>query len=188
MLTNKMTRGSRGRPSTYKKRPASLDRHTSNMALNIVARKVEAAKANNGGVVKYKMITDIVESMKPTIPWLTKDMLKNHMKKLEREYEASAREPPQQEQDDINAAILANGNGRNDSSTLSSLTLEDAIILDKNTTAANGSTTEDVNSTVKDGTTTLGGRPKGTNAKSQREYDDNNDWQCSMLQGNIKSF
>jgi hypothetical protein len=59
---SKMTR-SRGRSSTYNKRPANLDRHTCDMALNIVARKVEVAKANNGGVVKYKAITDIVESM-----------------------------------------------------------------------------------------------------------------------------
>jgi hypothetical protein len=55
-----MTR-SRGRPSTYNKRPANLNRHTCDMALNIVARKVEVEKANNGGVVKYKAMTDIVE-------------------------------------------------------------------------------------------------------------------------------
>jgi hypothetical protein len=75
-------RQSRGRPSAYKKRPANLDRHTCDMALDIVARKVEVAKANNGGVVKYKAITDIVESMKPTIPWLTKGMLRNHINKM----------------------------------------------------------------------------------------------------------
>jgi hypothetical protein len=79
---SEMTR-SRGRPSTYNKRPANLDRHTCDMALNIVARKVEVAKANNGGVVvKYKAITDIEESMKPTIPWLSKAMLRNHINKM----------------------------------------------------------------------------------------------------------
>ncbi len=55
------------------------------MALNIVARKIEVEKANNGGVLKYKAMTDIVNSMKPTLPWLTKDMLRNHIKKLNKE-------------------------------------------------------------------------------------------------------
>ena len=55
------------------------------MALNIVARKVEIAKANNGGVVPYAAMTDIVESMKPTLPWLTKGMLRSHINKLNKE-------------------------------------------------------------------------------------------------------
>jgi hypothetical protein len=55
------------RPSTYKKRPAGLDRYTCDVSLNIVARKVEVAKANNGGVLKYRAMTDIVNSMKPTL-------------------------------------------------------------------------------------------------------------------------
>jgi hypothetical protein len=42
---SKRTR-SRGRPTTYKKRPSNLDCHTCDMALYIVVRKVEAAKAN----------------------------------------------------------------------------------------------------------------------------------------------
>ncbi len=44
------------------------------MALNIVARKVEITKANNGGIVLYAAMSDIVNSMKPTLPWLTKGM------------------------------------------------------------------------------------------------------------------
>lgn len=73
------------RPSSYKKRPTNLDRYTCDMALNIVARKVEIAKANNGGVVPYAAMTDIVESMKPTLPWLTKGMLRSHINKLNKE-------------------------------------------------------------------------------------------------------
>ena len=55
------------------------------MALNIVARKVEVAKANNGGVLKYRAMTDIVNSMKPTLPWLTQRMLRSHINKLNKE-------------------------------------------------------------------------------------------------------
>ena len=81
----------RRRPTTYKKRPVELDRQICEMALNIAARKVEVAKANNGGVVKYKAMTDIVESMKPTFPWLTKSMLRNHMNKINKMMREAAR-------------------------------------------------------------------------------------------------
>ena len=147
---SKMTR-SRGRSSTYNKRPANLDRHTCDMALNIVARKVEVAKANNSGVVKYKTITDIVESMKPTIPWLTKAMLRNHINKMKRD---AARTPP--DEDDTAAA---NGGGKS-SSTLSSLTLDiDAVTAGGTSTTTMGGTREDND----------GGRPKGSSANSKRD-------------------
>ena len=108
------------RPSTYKKRPADLDRYTCDMALNIVARKVEVAKANNGGVLKYKAMTDIVNSMKPTLPWLTKGMLRNHVNKLNKEkMKRDTARPP----DEDVAGATAN-NGGESTSTLSALTLD----------------------------------------------------------------
>ena len=53
------------------------------MALDIVARKVQIVKANNGGVAPYGAVTAIVSDMKPTLPWLNVEMLtRSHMKKL----------------------------------------------------------------------------------------------------------
>ena len=74
------------------------------MTLDIVARNVEVAKANYGGVLKYKAMTDIVESMKPTIPWLTK---------------RNVEKPHQQAESEDVIAATAN-NGRVSTSTLSS--------------------------------------------------------------------
>jgi hypothetical protein len=70
------------RPLAYKKRPQGLDRYTCNMALNIVERKVEIARANNNGSVPHGALNDIVTQMKPTLHWLTKDMLRSHVNKL----------------------------------------------------------------------------------------------------------
>ena len=70
------------RPLAYKKRPQGLDRYTCNMALNIVERKVEIARANNNGSVPHGALNDIVTQMKPTLHWLTKDKLRSHVNKL----------------------------------------------------------------------------------------------------------
>ena len=69
-------------PSKYNKRPSYLDKHSCELAPQIVARKLETAKANGGGVrLPYGTITRVVEEMKPTFPWLTMGMVKSHMKK-----------------------------------------------------------------------------------------------------------
>ena len=70
------------RPSTYRKGPPNLDRYTCSMALNIVARKVEIAKANNGGTTPYGTLSGIVAKLKPNLPWLTRAMLRTHIKKI----------------------------------------------------------------------------------------------------------
>ena len=70
------------RPSTYRKRPPNLDRYTCIMALTIVARKIEIAKANNGGTTPYGTLSGIVAKMMPTLPWLTREMLRTHIKKI----------------------------------------------------------------------------------------------------------
>ncbi len=73
------------RPSTYRKRPSNLDCYTCDVALNIVARKVEITKANNGGTMPYGTLSGIVTKMKPTLPLLTRDMSRTHIKKLNKE-------------------------------------------------------------------------------------------------------
>ena len=126
------------------------------MALNIVARKIEVEKANNGGVLKYKAMTDIVNSMKPTLPWLTKDMLRNHIKKLNKEkMKREAARPP----DDVDAAASpANDGGGQSTSTLSALTLD---------TGGNSDTMPGITSSGSEDN--LGGRPKGSSAESKRD-------------------
>jgi hypothetical protein len=47
------------------------------MVFDIVARKIEIAKANNNGLVPHGALNDIVTQMKPTLPWLTKEMLRS---------------------------------------------------------------------------------------------------------------
>ena len=81
--------GSRGatRPLIYKKKPAGLDTFTCNMALDHIATRIMIARANNtnnAGVAPHRAITNIVEEMKPTLPWLNKEMVKNHLKKLKK--------------------------------------------------------------------------------------------------------
>ncbi len=55
------------------------------MALNIVARKVEIMKANNIGVAPYGAVSAIVSKMKPSLPWLNAEMLRSHLKKLNKQ-------------------------------------------------------------------------------------------------------
>ena len=152
---------SRRRPSTtYKKRPANLDRYTCDMALNIVARKVEVEKANNGGVLKYNAMTDIVNSMKPTLPWLTKGMLRNHVNKLNKEkaMKKDAGRPP--DEDVVGATT---NNGGESTSTLSTLTLDTGGNSDtRDCTTMGGVTSREEDSNV-------GGRPKGSSAESKRD-------------------
>lgn len=100
----------KSRPLAYKKRPQGLDRYTCNIALNIVARKVEIVKANNNGSVPHGALNDIVTQMKPTLPWLTKEMLRSHVKKLNRQKTCEPPMPPAE--------------GDVFSSTLSPLTIE----------------------------------------------------------------
>ena len=120
-----LPKSGRRRPcSAYKrKRPANLDDYTCDMALYIVVRKVEIAKANNNcDVLKYKANTDIVKSINPTLPWLTSNkgiMLRNHIDKLHKvKMKGDAARPP----DEDVIAATANNDGES-SSTFSALTL-----------------------------------------------------------------
>jgi hypothetical protein len=147
----------RRRPSAYKKRPANLDRYTCDIALDIVATKVEVAKANNGGILKYKAMTDIVESMKPTLSWLTKGMVRNHINKLNKK--VKMRGDAARPEDDKNViAATANNDSGEFTSTLSALTLSTNSNTLPGTTM--GTTAGDDN---------VGGRPKGSTAKSKCE-------------------
>ena len=155
------TRSSSRRPSTYEKRTANnLDCNTCDMALNIVARKVEVEKANNGGVLKYNAMTDIVNSMKPTLPWLTKGMLRNHINKLNKK-KTTTRDDERPPDQDVVASATANDAGES-TATLSTLTpntgVNSDMLAEDTITGATSSEDED----------NVGGRPKGSSANSKR--------------------
>ena len=111
------------RPSTYRKRPPNLDCYTGDVALNIVARKVEITKANNGGFMPYGTLSGKVTKMKPTLPWLTRDMLWMHIKKLNKE---KVREvtPANDVNNYTDSVDKAGTCSNNVSSTISQLTLD----------------------------------------------------------------
>ena len=120
------------------------------MALDIVARKVQIVKANNGGVAPYGAVTAIVSDMKPTLPWLNVEMLtRSHMKKLNQQ---KSKQP----------AECATASPAADSS-YSTLTVDtkfpvDSSIVNDNTTA------------TPTGTSILGGRPVGSTTSNKRDF------------------
>ena len=71
------------RRGKYKEKTFGHNQETINLNLNHVERELSALKANSGGSkVPYGAITDIVKIMKPLLPWLTKNMIQNRMRKL----------------------------------------------------------------------------------------------------------
>jgi hypothetical protein len=155
---------SKNRPSIYKKRPTGLDSYTCDMNLNIVARKVEIVKASNGGVAPYGAIRDIVNELKPTLPWLNKEMIRTYMKKIRkgevrnRPLEPGTTLPPAE-------ATSVQQDGSNNSSTLSTLTAEEAAFLERVQCCNNNPAT----ATTRAGTTSMGGRPSGSTVNNKRE-------------------
>ena len=159
-------------PLANKKRPPNLNHYTCNMALNIVARKVEIAKANNSGIVPYAATTDIVNSMKLTLPWLTKGMLRNHTSKLNKEkIQKDAARPPDE---DVAATANNHSGGGSSTSTLSALTFDTTGGGNSGTADGTGTTMEASTSSDEDDSTT-GGRPKGSSDKSNDTSRNSND-------------
>jgi hypothetical protein len=56
--------------------------YTINLNLDYIVRELEAAKANNDGKIPYGGISDMYKKMKPALPWLTRDMIKYRLRKL----------------------------------------------------------------------------------------------------------
>jgi hypothetical protein len=73
---------SRTRPIKYKVKP--LCQHSKdilNLNLNRIVRELEVVRTKNGGRITYGSITTIVLKMQPVLPWLTKDMIQNELRK-----------------------------------------------------------------------------------------------------------
>ena len=78
MATTKKKSG----PSKYKVKPKSHFQDTLSLNLNHIVSELEAAKANNGGKIPYGGINKIVQQMQPMLPWLTKTLIQNQLRKL----------------------------------------------------------------------------------------------------------
>jgi hypothetical protein len=164
------------RPPTYRKRPPDLDRYTCNVALNIVARKVEIAKANNGGTIPYGALSGIVTKMKPTLPWLTKEMLRTHIKKLNKA--KNSEHTLASDEDNNNTGVDEEGgaSSNNISSTLSQLTVNSTVTAARGDKNRSGGTYGTAAATVLlpndfSSSEFLGscGRPKGSTINNKRD-------------------
>ena len=72
--------------SRRKKDKATFDPVVAAPILNTILVEIETAKANHDSkTVPYGFIATLIEKKKPMIPWLTKDRIYNHMKKLKKE-------------------------------------------------------------------------------------------------------
>ena len=57
--------------------------YTINLNLNYIVRELEAAKQTTTEEFRMEeFLVCICDKMKPALPWLTKDMIKYHLKKL----------------------------------------------------------------------------------------------------------
>ena len=128
---------------------------------------VEIAKANNGGIVPYAAMSDIVNSMKPTLPWLTKGMLRNHISKLNKEkIQKDAARPPDE---DVAATANSHSGGGSSTSTLSALTFDTTGGGNSATAAGTTGTTMGASTCNDEDDNAAGGRPKGSSDKSKRD-------------------
>jgi hypothetical protein len=151
------------RPSTYKKGPPGLDTYTCNMALNIVARKVEIMKANNGGVAPYDAVSAIVSKMKPTPPWLNVEMLRSPLKKLNKQKSKQ----PAECATTSPAANVGVGTINNGDSSHSTLTVDTTFPVDDSSFGDNNNTTTP--STPNGTSVRASGRPAGSITSNKRD-------------------
>ncbi|KAI2506247.1 hypothetical protein MHU86_8182 [Fragilaria crotonensis] len=80
--TNNNKKTSRTRPSNYKVKP--ICKHSKDILtlnLNRIVRELEAVKTKNGGKIPYGSITATVQKMQHVLPWLTKNMIQNQLRK-----------------------------------------------------------------------------------------------------------
>lgn len=79
---NNKKKTSRTRPSNYKIKP--IGKHSKDILtlnLNRIVRELEAVKTKNGGKIPYGSITAIVGKSQHILPWLTKNMIQNRLRK-----------------------------------------------------------------------------------------------------------
>jgi hypothetical protein len=162
------------RPKKYKKRPVGLDHHTCDMNLDIIAKKLECVKANNGAATPYGAIRDIVKTMKPTLPWLNTEMVRFHMRKLEKGKNAHTMPPPPPaggtDSSSTNDSAISSLTSNSVSPSAGHVFRTEEIEFSTNG-RTNRSAIEDYNAAVEEDTdiNILGGRPKGSTNCSIRD-------------------
>jgi hypothetical protein len=57
--------------------------------LTTIATELELQKANNKGKVPYGALARLVHEYKESFPWLSKDMIQNHIRKLSKQTEST---------------------------------------------------------------------------------------------------
>jgi hypothetical protein len=102
-----------------------IDKHAKALALNIVASRVEAARANSyGATAPYGAIKTIIEEMLPTFPWLSKNMVKYHLIKLNKKGNEDSATTSMALTTTPPYSSLERHSDQTSSSTLSTLTVE----------------------------------------------------------------
>jgi hypothetical protein len=118
-----------------KKRPAGvrIDKHAKEVALNIVATRVETLRANSeGATAPYGAINTIIADLLPTFPWLSKSMVKYHLIKLNKQGNEDRRAFPTVTATSISCSLSSGRDSDRTSSTLSTLTAEDDSVSGSN--------------------------------------------------------
>ncbi len=104
--------------------------------LTTIATELELQKANNKGKVPYGALARLVQEYKESFPWLRKDMVQNHIRKLGKQQKITA--TLRQESGSDNSGISSLLQLSTSSSTkLSSLTSTNESNIDDDSTTAN---------------------------------------------------
>ena len=61
---------------------SSLDKSTVDTIIRRLVIQLKTEKENNGGRLPYKSLSSIVARMQPTIPWLNREKIRYHMRKI----------------------------------------------------------------------------------------------------------
>ena len=159
----------RNRPSKYR----TKNSNAVHLVLSHIVQTLEMSRANNNGKIPYGFLRKIVEENKLLCPWITRDMVKHHLKKYHKTgVEAPSGDVPLPEQalamststseeggitSSATTAFLPTGPFSTTAGSSSPGTTEDPILL----TPLDQNYTEEENACY--------GRPKGTTSLSSRE-------------------
>jgi hypothetical protein len=104
--------------------------------LTMIGTELELQKANNKGKVPYGALARLVQEYKESFPWLSKDMVQNHIRKLSKQQKSTA--SLRQESGSDNSGISSLLQLSTSSSTkMSSLTSTNESNIDDDSTTAN---------------------------------------------------
>ena len=154
----------RNRPSNYRTKNSDAV----HLVLNHLVLTLEASRADhNTGKIPYGFLRKIVEENKLVCPWITRDMVKHHLKKYHKsDVKASGGAPPTDQQ--ALATSTSSGGGVSSATSISSPAASSSTTAGSaGTTDPNLLTPPDQNDTEKENAGY--GRPKGTTSMSSRE-------------------